>query len=105
SLKLILTPKNTIHWYEQGIKDTWTSKIADQLVEQAVKEKNTFKEPEAKLNVKIFWHNLGQWNSGFKNTEQFLNLLENAEHIKGKKKKTYLKGVDEYFFKNSVEEL
>lgn len=41
-----MTPENTIHWYEQGAKDTWTSKIGDKLVEQAVKEKNTFKEPE-----------------------------------------------------------
>ncbi|CAG8842552.1 6233_t:CDS:1, partial [Racocetra persica] len=46
SLKLILTPENTTYWYEQGAKDTWTLKIVDKLVEQVVKEKNTFKEPE-----------------------------------------------------------
>ncbi|CAG8839824.1 29607_t:CDS:1, partial [Racocetra persica] len=46
SLKLILTPENTIYWYEQGAKDTWTSKITNKLVKQAVKEKITFKEPE-----------------------------------------------------------
>ncbi|RIB05914.1 hypothetical protein C2G38_2218362 [Gigaspora rosea] len=85
SLKLILTPENTIRWYEQGAKDTWTSKIADKLV-QAVKEKNTFKEPEANFKVKFFWHNLGQWNSGLKNTDQFLNLLENVEQIMKQKK-------------------
>ncbi|CAG8642717.1 30435_t:CDS:2, partial [Racocetra persica] len=60
SLKLILIPKNTICWYEQGAKDIWTSKIADKLLEQA--------------------------NSGFKSTEQFLNLSENVEYIKRQKK-------------------
>lgn len=41
-----MTPENTIHWHEQGAKDTWASNITDKLVEQAIKEKNTFKEPE-----------------------------------------------------------
>ncbi|CAG8848285.1 17203_t:CDS:1, partial [Gigaspora margarita] len=45
-LKLILTLENTINWYKQGTKKTWTSKITDKLVEQVVKEKKTFKEPE-----------------------------------------------------------
>ncbi|CAG8589959.1 1588_t:CDS:2, partial [Scutellospora calospora] len=41
SLKLILTPENTIYWYEQDARDTWISKIANKLVEQVVKEKIT----------------------------------------------------------------
>ncbi|CAG8487578.1 17085_t:CDS:10 [Gigaspora margarita] len=101
SLKLILTPENTIHWYKQGTKNTWTSKIADKLVEQAIKEKKTFKEPENiggvielrvsrktgsfSLNFSAYHKNL--LNSGLKSTEQFLNLSENVEHIKRQKKK------------------
>ncbi|CAG8778388.1 8423_t:CDS:2, partial [Dentiscutata erythropus] len=97
SLKLILTPENTIYWYEQGARDTWTSKISDKLVEQAVKEKNTFKEPEANLKDKFFWHNLSQWNSGLKSTEQFLNLSVNVEHIKKQKKE---EDIHKRFFDN-----
>ncbi|CAG8781622.1 45265_t:CDS:2, partial [Gigaspora margarita] len=36
--------------------------------------------------IKFFWHNLGQWNSGLKSTEQFFNLSENIKYIKRYKK-------------------